>query len=90
MDSPEKRIAEAAGITWTKAGFFWDPSTTAGAFFGGVVKCVDQSRWKKAKELLDELYKLVGATNDYTKDAIRKGKHPLQMYMKSMEKQYMA
>jgi len=82
MDSPEKRIAEAASITCTDSGVLsYDASTPAGKLFKAALLATQLGLWKEAEEKLDELYRLVGGKRKGTAGALYRGRHPIQRYI---------
>jgi hypothetical protein len=83
MDSPEKRIAEAAGIVDVGDAIWWTDATQAGDLFGDILYYAREWKWGKVEKLLDKLYTLVGAENPSTGYAFHIGEHPLQVYIRS-------
>ena len=84
--SAEKKIVEAAHIIIANGELLsWDPTTRAGEIFEEILHRAREWDWLGVEELLDKLYALVGAENEYTGYAFHIGRHPLQEYIASVD-----
>ena len=91
----EERIIKAAGITVNGSGeISWDTTSQAGQIFGKLVWLRGQfpkpgseemyEMYEEIERLLDQLYGLVGARDEYTGYAYWAGRHPIQKYIARM------